>query len=264
MNRCAWKRLGRTAAGAGLLMVLATHPLAAQQVASAVPQPSSPKAAAPIDLAGYWVSIVDEDWRWRMVTPPKGDLASVPLNPRGEEAANSWDPATDGSCLAYGAAALMRMPTRLHIVWEGEKALKLDTDAGRQTRRFTFDSAAQPEAEHSLQGFSRAEWQFVASAGRGQAAGVSQTQRSPSGSLKVVTTNLSAAWLRKNGVPYSADATVTEYYDRFAAPNADEWMVVTTIVHDPTYLQTDFITSTHFRKEPTGKKWDPAPCRPAP
>ena len=66
--------------------------------------PPTPQAAAPIDLTGYWVSVVTEDWRWRMVTPPKGDFASVPLNAEGTKVGNSWDPATDGSCLAYGAA----------------------------------------------------------------------------------------------------------------------------------------------------------------
>src|SRR4026207_2481687 len=97
--------------------------------------PPTPQATAPIDLTGYWVSIVTEDWRWRMVTPPKGDVASVPLNAEGTKVADSWDPATDGSCLAYGAAALMRMPTRLHITWENETTLRLETDAGQQTRR---------------------------------------------------------------------------------------------------------------------------------
>jgi hypothetical protein len=62
--------------------------------------PPTPQAAAPIDVTGYWVSIVNEDWRWRMVTPPKGDVASVPLNAEGTKVANAWDPSSDGSCLA--------------------------------------------------------------------------------------------------------------------------------------------------------------------
>src|ERR1044071_5331049 len=76
--------------------------------APAAPTPATPRARAPIDLTGYWVSIVNEDWRWRMVTPPKGDAASVPITPEARKIAESWDPATDGSCLAYGAAGLMR------------------------------------------------------------------------------------------------------------------------------------------------------------
>ena len=86
-----------------------------QAPAPAAQPPATPRGRAPIDLTGYWVSIVNEDWRWRMVTPPKGDVASVPLNAEGTKVANAWDPATDGSCLAYGAAGLMRIPTRLNI-----------------------------------------------------------------------------------------------------------------------------------------------------
>jgi len=215
----------------------------------------SAQASAPIDLTGYWVSIVNEDWRWRMVTPPKGDVASVPLNGEGRKVADSWDPATDGSCLAYGAAALMRMPTRLHITWENETTLRIDTDAGTQTRRLLFTATAPPAA-NSLQGLSRAEWERVAS--RGAARGVAPG----GGNLKVVTTNLTGGWLRKNGVPYSDQATVIEYFDRFPAPGNSEWLVVTTAVTDPKYLTQEFVTSTHFRREPDGSKWDPTGCRP--
>jgi hypothetical protein len=219
--------------------------------------PPSPQAAAPIDVTGYWVAIVNEDWRWRMVTPPKGDVASVPLNPEGTKVANSWDPATDGSCLAYGAAGLMRIPTRLHITWENERTIKVETDARQQTRRLLFDKSQPAPAQGSLQGHSVAEWE-LAGGGRGAAA---QTARS--GSLKVATTMMSSGWLRKNGVPYSENASLTEYFDRFAAPNGDEWLVVTTIVSDAKYLNQDFVTSTHFKKEPNGAKWAPSPCKPA-
>lgn len=56
-------------------------------------------------------------------------------------------------------------------------------------------------------------------------------------------------------------ATITEYLDRFAAPNGDEWLVVTTLVIDPKYLNQDFVTSSHFKKEADGAKWSPSPCR---
>jgi hypothetical protein len=218
--------------------------------------PATPRGRAPIDLTGYWVSIVNEDWRWRMVTPPKGDVASVPLNPEGIKVANAWDPATDGSCLAYGAAGLMRIPTRLNITWQDDRTIKIDTDAGQQTRVLRFDGGTPP-AQRSLQGFSVAQWEPAPQPGRG--GGPPQIPRF--GNLKVTTTNLTAGWLRKNGVPYSENATVTEYFDRFAAPNKDEWLVVTTIVSDPKYLNQDFVTSTHFKKEATGAKWSPSPCK---
>jgi hypothetical protein len=228
-----------------------------QQPAGAAAQPpATPRARAPIDLTGYWVSIVNEDWRWRMVTPPKGDVASVPLNAEGTKVANAWDPATDGSCLAYGAAGLMRMPTRLNITWQDDRTIKIETDAGQQTRVLHFDGGTPP-AQHSLQGYSVAQWESPPPAGRG--GGAPQVPRF--GNLKVTTTNLTAAWLRRNGVPYSENATVTEYFDRFKAPNNDEWLVVTTIVADAKYLNQDFVTSTHFKKEASGAKWRPSPCK---
>jgi len=227
--------------------------------------PATPQAAAPIDMTGYWVSIVNEDWRWRMVTPAKGDVASVPLNPEGTKVANSWDPATDGSCLAYGAAGLMRIPTRLHITWENDQILKIETDAGQQTRRLLFDKSQQTPGQRSLQGFSMAEWEFAGGGGRGGGGGGGgRGGAAPgprSGNLKVSTTMLSAGWLRKNGVPYSENTNLTEYFDRFPAPNGDEWLVVTTIVSDPKYLNQDFVTSTHFKKEASAAKWSPAPCK---
>jgi hypothetical protein len=201
------------------------------------------------------VAIVTEDWRWRMVTPPKGDYASIQnlMTPEARKLADAWDPASDGSCLAYGAAGLMRMPTRLNVSWESENALKIETDAGRQTRRFLFDRTVAAPAGRSLQGHSVAEWERPAS-GRGTAPA--------GGSLKVVTTNLTGGWLRRNGVPYSDNATLTEYYDRFAAPDGAEWLVVTSVVSDPKYLTQEFVTSSHFRREPNGGKWDPSACKP--
>src|SRR5690242_17336765 len=104
--------------------------------------PLTGRASAVIDLTGYWVSIVDEDWRWRMVTPPKGDFASLPLNAEGRRVGNLWDPDKDESdgnqCKAYGAAGLMRLPIRLHLTWADDMTLQLESDEGRQRRSFHF------------------------------------------------------------------------------------------------------------------------------
>ena len=210
--------------------------------------PASPRASAPIDLTGYWVSVVTEDWRWRMVTPPKGDYASVPMTQEARTVADTWDISKDGSCMAYGAAGLLRIPTRLRLSWESDTVLKLETDAGVQTRRLVFDRTQQP-GPRSLQGFSLAEWERCG--GRG----------AQGGDLKVTTTNMTGGWVRKNGVPYSENAILTEYYDHFTAPNGDDWFTVTTIVEDPKYFTQAFVTTTHFKKEPDGSKWSPSPCR---
>ncbi len=221
--------------------------------------PRTPREAAPFDLTGSWVSVVTEDWRWRMVVPKKGDYSSVPLNDAGRKAADAWEPsamAADG-CRPYGAPAIMRVPGRLRIAWDGDTTLKVETDAGRQTRLLRFDSMQKPATARSWQGHSIAEWDQIRSPG---GLGVSlQTAPPRMGALKVVTTNLRSGYLRRNGVPYSEDAVVTEYFDRLRAYDTD-WLTVLTVVEDPRYLNQPFITSTHFKRETDDSKWAPMPC----
>jgi hypothetical protein len=219
--------------------------------------PQTPRAAAPIDITGYWVSVVTEDWRFRMVTPPKGDFASLPTNDAGIAIGNQWDPAKDEAngeqCKSYGAPAIMRVPGRIHITWDDDSNLKVETDAGQQTRLFHF-GGFQPATQPTWQGNSTASWEMSA-AGRGRAVAPPK-----SGSLKVVTTGIRPGYLRKNGYPYSGRAIVTEFYDRTTEPNGDSWLIVTTVVNDPVYLNQEFITSTHFKKQPDAAGWSPQLC----
>jgi len=214
----------------------------------------TPKASAAIDLTGYWVSVVTEDWKFRMVTPNKGEYGGVPLTPEGRRVADTWDPAKDEAagtqCKSYGAPAIMRVPGRLHVTWESDNTLRIDTDAGTQTRLFHFGAAQPPAGEPTWQGYSVAQWQY-GGGGRGPTR---------VGNLKVVTTHIRPGYLRKNGVPYSANAVVTEYYDSHEAPNGDRWLVVTTSVDDPVYVNAPFVTSTNFKKLPDAAGWNPMPC----
>jgi hypothetical protein len=221
--------------------------------------PKTPREDAPIDLTGTWVSVVTEDWRWRMLIPKKGDYTSVPLSAEGRKVADTWEPsqlATDG-CKPYGAAALMRVPGRLQISWENDTTLRIDTDAGQQTRRLYFNKDQKTQPERTWQGNSVAEWDRITQSG-GLGVSLQQGPGKP-GALKVMTTNLKAGYLRKNGVPYSDATTMTEYFDRLSAYGSD-WLTVFTIVEDPHYLNQPFITSTHFKREPDRSKWMPSPC----
>jgi hypothetical protein len=233
------------------------------------PPPVNSRAIAPLDLTGYWVSLVTEDWRFRMITPDKGDYASVPLNSVGKRVADTWDPANDeksgNQCRSYGAPSIMRVPTRLHIVWDNDNTLRVETDAGTQTRLFHFGvSRLREAAAPQWQGYSVAEWDglrargFLNLSGFGAAPGAAAP--APEGYLKVITTQLRPGYLRKNGVPYSANAIVEEDFDSFKTPNGEQWMVVTTIVTDPQYLVEPFITSSHFKKLPDASGWNPTPC----
>jgi hypothetical protein len=271
--------------------------------------PQTPQAQAPIDLTGWWVSVVTEDWRWRMVTPPKGDYASVPINDEARKIADTWDPARDeregNACKAYGGAAIMRLPGRLHITWHDENTLKIETDAGTQTRLLHFTPAGEsttdvalglraaaalpPAGDQGWQGYSVATWDILNPPGRGnplgggaggagadggaaagggadgaRGGGRGRAGNAPParryGSLKVITTKMKPGYLRKNGVPYSENATVTEHVDRHQESNGDQWLTVTTLVEDPKYLNQPFTTSSHFKKEPDGSKWRATPC----
>jgi hypothetical protein len=263
----------RSIAASCLLLTIGVPVLVAQGRSAAQARPGPPptaRAAAPIDLTGYWVSIVTEDWRWRMVMPPKGDYQSVPITADAKRVADMWDPAKDESigeqCRAYGAGGIMRMPTRLHITWLDDNTLKVETDAGMQTRLLHFgssnasgaDALGSARGRATWQGDSVAEWDLPVRAGR--AGGAGEAEPPKFGSLKVVTTNMRPGYLRKNGVPYSAKAKLTEYWDLHKGRNGEQWLVVSTVVDDPTYLQIPWLTSPNFRKEPDGSKWDPTPC----
>lgn len=218
------------------------------------------RAAAPVDLTGLWVSVVTEDWRWRMVTPQKGDYASVSgvMTPQARKVADAWDPARDTAageqCRAYGAGAIMRVPGRIRISWQNDTTLKVEAEAGTQTRLFDFGSPKP--GPPSWQGTSEATW---LTAGRRASTGAPGAPPR-AGSLRVVTTNLRPGYLRKNGVPYGANARVTEHFNRLDEANGDSWLVVTTLVEDPEYLTTRFQVSSHFKKVPEGSGWNPTPC----
>ena len=231
-----------------------TASLVSAQPRGPAPPARSAREAAPIDLTGQWVSIVTEDWRFRMVTPPQGDYPGAALTPAGAAVAAAWDPtkneAEGNQCKAYGAAGIMRIPGRLRISWRDDSTLQIETDAGRQTRVLHFGPVEDP-AEPTWQGVSRAQW-ILQGGGFGR--------RAQNGSLKVVTTGMKEGYLRKNGVPYSSQTVLTEYLDVLKEPDGSQWLVVKSVVEDPVYHTQPPITSSNFRKQPDRSGWDPTPC----
>jgi hypothetical protein len=232
-------------------------------------KPPNPRLIAPQDFTGYWVAVVTEDWRYRMITPDKGDYGGVPLTQEGHALAETWDPdkdiSTGNQCRAYGAAAIMRVPTRLHITWQDDDTLRVDTDAGMQTRLFHFNTTAPENLKPEWQGYSVASWEGLPP---GSMMRLPTTLLGPGGAprgasegyLKVITTHMRPGYLRKNGAPYGANAVLEEYFDGFKEANGDTWLVVTAIVNDPQYLYQPFITSDQFKKLPDARGWNPTPC----
>src|SRR2546426_10104670 len=181
----------RTLALAALTLSLA-NPMRAQRGGRGGP-PQTARQAAPFDLTGYWVSVINEDWKFRMVTPKKGVYETLPLNAEGRKVGDTWDPASDEAageqCRAYGAPNIMRLPGRLHITWENDTTLRIDTDAGTQTRLFRFGAPA-PAGEPAWQGYSAAQWEYAPGARAGG-------QRL--GNLKVAKNNMRPGYVGKKG-----------------------------------------------------------------
>lgn len=271
-----------------------------QRGAGPAAAPQTARTRGPVDFTGTWVSVVTEDWRWRMVTPPKDQsaAASIPVNQEARRVAQAWDLEADNKggnqCRAFGVGGINRQPGRLRISWQDDNTLKFEYDAGTQTRLLYFDRAVQPPAEKTWQGFSRADWEGpgvgrgaapvgdnrVTGGGLPGAAGVpggggqglrggppprGQARINTGANLKIVTTNFREGYLRKNGIPYSEQAVITEYIHRLPThPNGDNWLQVITIVEDPRYLTQPYYTSTNFRLEPNDSSFRPTPCETEP
>jgi len=226
--------------------------------APAVPQTA--RESAPFDPTGLWVAVITEDWRWRMMVPKQGDVTSIPVNDAGLKAAREWDAARDAAagehCKPFGAGGVMRLPLRLRVSWVDNQTLKVETEAGQQTRLFPFLAPAvaargaqqpvmgpvqpAPASAASLQGTTVARWN--------------------ANTLEAVTNNTTGGYLRRNGVPYSADALIREYWN-VHTDFGQQWLSVTTVVHDPAFLRMNFITSSSFKKlADGGGEWAPFPC----
>jgi hypothetical protein len=244
------------------------------QQAPAAPPPTA-QSQAGFDLTGVWVSVVTEEWRWRMMTPPKGDYESIAITADARKVADTWDPVRDtaegNACRAYGAVGIMRIPARFRFSWQDANTLKMEVDAGQQTRLFRFGKGVQaPAGNADWQGFSIATWL--------RAGGVDPALGSISpfglfvppsiggtpprgGTLLVRTTNMKPGYIRKNGIPYSENTTMTEYFNTHPTPDGNQWLTVTQLVRDPKYIEGEYVTNWHYKKEPDASKWRPTPCK---
>src|SRR5262245_48700108 len=256
--------------GVVLVLIAAVAPLDAQRAGrgqAGAAAAASPQASAPLDLTGQWVSLVTDDWRWRMVSPPKGDVLYLPVNDAGRKVAEAWDPAKDTAageaCKAYGAGGIMHWPGRLRIGWDNENTLKLETDTGQQTRLFNFASPQPPSGEPTWQGFSVAAWELPGG-GRGRRGGGAGEGRGattrPGSSMRVTTTKMRPGYYRRNGVPYGANATMTEWFTTITEPDGNTYLLVTKILEDAQYLSGPYVRTVQFKKENGTAGWNPTPC----
>jgi len=217
--------------------------------------PAAARTAAPVDLTGYWVSIVTEDWIERMApdSPPSGVIRGGRGGGRG-----AAPPPAGEQCRVYAAGGSMRVPGRLNITWADDNTLKVDMDAGTQTRLFRFGAPALAAGTpKSLQGYSVATWEAGGGGrggGRGGGGGAPAAPRW--GSLNVVTTNMSGGYLLSSRQAYSENAVLTEYFTKHSDFGV-EYLTVTAQLVDGG--QTRIVSST-FKKEPNGSKFSPSGC----
>ena len=244
------------------VLVALLAPTSAQQGQRGAPQaPPTARARAPFDMTGYWVSLIVDEWRFR-VSPQRGDIAYLPINQRARDAANQWDPARDEAqgqaCRAYGAIGVMQRPGRLHVTWQDDNTLKIEADAGTQTRVLHFGPPPTPAArgEASWQGYATADWQVLGAGRRGAPA----PARAGAGTLRAVTTNMLPGYLRKNGVPYGANAVLTEYFNVLVGGEGEPYLSLTAMVDDSEYLAQPFVRTYTFKKQTDASGWDPTPC----
>src|SRR5438552_4753383 len=224
-----------------LIFPVSTHAQRGQRGPQTAP---TAKASAAIDITGTWVSVITEDWKYRMVTPRKGDYDGVPGTVEAFRTANAWDPAKDEAageqCKGYGAVGVMRLPGYIRISWQDDNTLKMELTAGTQTRLFHFGSAETLSGQPTWQGYSTAQWEYAIT-GRGEPR---------KGDLKVVTTGMRPGYSRKNGIPYSANANLTEYFHVMNAPNGDKWLTVISELRDPQYLSETWVVRSHYTQIP--------------
>jgi hypothetical protein len=269
-------RRGALAGLAGMLLFGSTV-LWAQQAgpgnrAAAAAAPPSARDEAPYDLSGYWVSLITQNWRLRMVVKGPGDYIGVPMNPEAKKIADAWTPAAAEAaakaCAAYGGGIIMYLPERIHISWQDANELKVDTDAGMQTRVLHFVPAGAPaeaplqspsDTQASLQGYSVARWVLPAAALRGRPGGASGPH-SQYGSIQVTTDHMLPGLLTKNGIPYDGQAKKTEWWDLRKVSTDEQWLTISTTLVDPHYLTRPYIYDPIFQREADGAKWDPSPC----
>ena len=246
------------------------------------PAGAGARGAAPVDLTGYWVSLVTEDYIERMF--PDSPRSGVPRGGAGGGGGRGGGagggaggagggagggrgggaPATAAStdpCRVYGAGGSMRLPGRLNITWADDNTLKIDMDSGKQTRLLHFGVTQPPSAEKTLQGYSIATWEAAAGGrgggGRGGGGGGAPAAAATRwGSLNVMTTNMSGGYLLTSRSAYSENATLTEYFIRHSDFGTD-YLSVVAIINDPAGNHT---TSSTFKKEPDGTRFNPTGC----
>ena len=206
-------------------------------------------ASAQHDLAGMWAQRFHEDLPERGEGPEIGDYTGLPINDAARLRADSWDASKwtvpERQCEPHPADYGPRGPANLRIastvdsISQAVVAWNVTVMWSLQQRTIYMDGRPHPSAnaQHSWQGFSTGEWE--------------------GDMLKVTTTHLKEGWVRRNGLPRSDKATLTEYFIR-----NEDYLTLVTIVDDPVYLTEPLVRTSDWVLDP-GLQLGPFSCIPA-
>ena len=214
-------------------------------LASVIAMPSS--ALAQMDMSGSWGARFNEDQPERIPGPELGDYLGLPITDGARQWALSWDPSRltlpEHQCQVHVSPYIYRGPLQLRI-WEERDpdtqvliAIKHYISTYEQTRTIWMDGRPHPPeyAAHTWQGFS--------------------TGKFDGDMLTVTTTHLKMGWIRRNGVPRSDTAVLTEHFVRH-----DNVLTLITVISDPLYLSEPFVRTTNWSSDPH-QLIAPYPCQ---
>jgi hypothetical protein len=207
-------------------------------------------------LVGLWSGMYHEDELERTDPgPPPGDYTGIPINEAARYHADSWDAdlvsVMEHQCIPHNAIYSMRGPANLSVHADIDsstgqlRAYVIDGTFGGATRIIWMDGRPHPSkfAAHTWGGFSTGTWE--------------------GDTLKVVTTHIKAGYLRRNGITFNDNATLTEFFDLH-----DKYLTVTTLAYDPIYLTEPLLRTESFVWNPYQPLAPPhaygATCQPAP
>jgi|SRR5688572_15435601 len=206
-------------------------------VAIAIAIATATPAYAQADISGVWQPRYHEDQPERIPGPELRDYLGLPINDAARQYADSWDPSRitlpEEQCRVHVSPYILRGPLNLRI-WEEKhpktqdlQAIKMYSSTYEQTRTIWMDGRKHPgpNAAHTWMGFS--------------------TGRYDGDMLVVETTHLKKGWVRRNGLPMSDQAKMTEYI----VVN-DGVMSHIFVLVDPIYLSEPLVKSEEFARSP--------------
>ncbi len=204
---------------------------------------------AQVDLSGEWASRYTWDYLERLPGPELGDYLGLPINNAARLKANSWEASTqtipERQCIPHGADYLFSRAGFPMRIWTEEDpttqkviAIRIRSYAWSVERTIWMDGRPHPSkyARHTWQGFSTGQWN----------ANV----------LTVTTTHLKWNYIRRNGVPRSDEATVTEHFARHG-----DYLTLLTYIDDPVYLTEPLLRTSGYVLDPQ-QQLEPFPCEP--